>query len=152
MRKKFFKLAGIGFLLGVVLGNLISWACGAAYGVLVSAELVERMHGQLGAVAAQTIVGGLYGAACMGGTVLYDIESWPLARSSVLHYLIIAVLYVPMAFLLGWVGRPADILLVEGIQLAVYFLIWLVMWTVYRRQVRELNQLRESFPPEKEDK
>ena len=146
---KILKRAGLGFLLGMTAGNLISWATGLSFGALVSAALIERMGSEAGALAVQTLLSGLYGAACLGGTLLYDIESWPLALSTAAHYLIIALLYAPLALVLGWSSTLSEILLVELIQFVVFFLIWIVMYAIYRKQVRELNAIREQMEKKK---
>ena len=144
MRAKLLKRAGLGYLLGMALGNFIAFALRGAGGNMVSAALVARMGGETKALIVQTLVSGLYGAATMGGTVLYDIERWPLALSSAAHYLVVAVPFVPMALLLGWMRSPSEFLVVAGIQLVAYFLIWLILYAIYRRQVRELNELHEA--------
>lgn len=141
MRAKLLKRAGLGFLMGVVMGNIIAWFFG---GTMLDPALVTRMGGEIRAVVIQTMVYGLYGAAAMGGTVLYEISGWPLALSSVLHWLIIAVLYVPMALLLGWASSAADLLVMEGFELVGYFLIWLIMLLRYKASVRELNELQQK--------
>lgn len=142
----FFKRAGIGFVIGVIMGNVIAWFTGGFF----TAEFVETAGNTARAVVIQTLTYGLYGAAAMGGTVLYDIEKWPLALSSAMHYLIIAVLFVPMSLLLGWVGGVADILVMEGIELVMYFMIWLIMYLRYKAHVKELNELQEISRREKD--
>ena len=55
---------------------------------------------------------------------LYEVDEWSLAKATIVHYLIVAVLYIPMALFLGWAESPADILIVEGFQLIAFFLIF----------------------------
>ena len=76
----------------------------------------------------------------MAGSIFYDIEQWSLTRSSIAHYLVIAVLYVPAAAFLGWTDNAADIFIFEGILLAAYYIVWLVMYLRYKREVRILNE------------
>lgn len=138
LRVSFLKHAGVGFLLGVVLGNLIAWMSGG----IVSPAFAARTGSQTGAIIIQTLAAGLYGAAGVGGMILfYKIERWPLVKATVVHYLIVAVLYVPAALLLGWAESAADLLIVEGIQLAAFLLIWGVMVLRYRAEVKKLNNL-----------
>lgn len=144
MRAGFLKCAGFNFFLGLLLGNLIAWATGEFGQTIVNPTLVAKMGGQTEALVVQSVLSGLYGVICMGGTAFYDIERWPLALSFAVHYLMIAVSYVPIALFLGWAESADEILVVAGVQLIVYFLIWLVMYLRYRRQVRKLNELQKE--------
>ena len=107
------KRAGIGFLLGIAVGNIIVWIGGMTSGSMVSPELAAGMGSETGAMAFQTVLMGLYGAVSMSGMSLYEIESWTLARSTVVHYLIIAVMFLLMDKVLGWGGSPSEIFIVE---------------------------------------
>lgn len=142
MLKVTLKRMGIGFLLGVAIGNLIAALTG--HPSIVSPELIARTGSLSAALLVQSLLSGLYGAAAWGGMSLYDIERWPMAASFGVHYLLIAVLYALIARVLGWASGMADILIINGIQLVVYFIIWLCIWSHYRKQVRELNELRKK--------
>jgi len=137
LRAKLCRYAGIGFLIGMILGNLIAWMTGS----IVSSALVERIGSRTGAILIQTLVSGLYGAATVSGMLLYEVEDWSLAKATIVHYLIVAVLYVPMALFLGWARNMTDILIVEGFQMIAFFLIWLIMCQRYKAEVKKLNEL-----------
>ncbi len=140
MKTRICGFAGTGFLLGMILGNLIAWMTGS----IVSPALVDRVGSRAGAILLQTMVSGLYGAAAVSGMLLYEVDQWSLAKATIVHYLIVAVLYVPMALFLGWAESAADILIVEGFQLIAFFLIWLIMCRRYRVEVRKLNELMKN--------
>ena len=123
MKAKVFRHAGVGFLIGMIIGFLIGTGR------------------QTGSVVVQMLISGLYGSAAVSGMVLYDVDEWSLAKSTIVHYLIIAVLYVPMALFLGWTESAADILIVECFQLIAFFLIWIIMYLRFKAEVRELNEL-----------
>ncbi len=141
MRARIIRFAGIGFLIGMVMGNLIAWLFRSPGADFVSPALAGRMGGVNGAIAVQTLVSGLYGGITVCGMLLYEIDQWPLAQATAVHYLIVAALYAAMALFLGWAERPEDLLPVEGIMLAAYCLIWLIMCLRYKAQVRKLNEL-----------
>jgi uncharacterized membrane protein len=52
----------------------------------------------------------------------------------------IAVLYVIMEKLLGWNETVKEIMIIEFIQLIIFFIIWLVIYLRYRGEVRKLNE------------
>lgn len=128
MPAKLLKRCCIGFLLGAAVGAAILWQIGAP-------------GEKTGAILARLLLSGFYGACCMGGTVLYGIESWPLLKSTALHGLIVTLLYAPIALLLGWVDTARALMLMEGIMLALFLLIWLVMYLRWKTEVQRLNDL-----------
>ena len=83
------------------------------------------------------------------GTLLYQIERWPLALCSVTHFLVIAGLYVAAALLLGWVGSLRQLLFMLGLQLIAYLIVWLIMALRCKAQVRKLNEIRENTKRQK---
>ena len=138
----------LGFLLGTAIGNLIAWF----FGSYVSSMLVARMGSVPAAILVQSLVSGLYGSFALTGTLFYDVEQWSLTRSSVMHFLVIAVLYVPTAMFLGWANSATEILIVEGILLVAYFIIWLVIYLRYKKKVRSLNEMLNKRFLEKEER
>ena len=141
LRVRIFRYAGTGFLLGMVMGNLIAWLARAPGPVFVSTALTARMGSLTGAIIVQTLVSGLYGGIAVCGMLFYEIDHWPLAKATAVHYLIVAMLYAAMALFLGWAERPEELVPVEGVMLVAYFLIWFIMCLRYKAQVRKLNEL-----------
>lgn len=138
MRERLIKYALIGFLLGMVLGNLAAWLPSTPP---VSPALAARAGSTARAILIQTLVSGLYGAITLCGVLFYEIDRWPLAKATCAHFLLVAGLYAVIAWFLGWAEELKDILLIEGVMFAAYFLIWLIMWFRYKTQVRKLNEL-----------
>lgn len=145
MLAKTLKRAGIGFLLGIVIGDLIALITGnsSTDGVTFASKQLLDMAGGNGVIAMllQSLFSGLYGALCFAGMSLYKSERLPLAAATALHCAIIVIFYIPIALLLGWLSGIAEILIVAGMQIVVFFIIWLIMYFAYRKQVRELNEL-----------
>lgn len=149
MLKKTILRALIGFLIGIVIGNLIAILKGAfdTGGVTFASQRLLEIAGGNGilAVLLQSLFSGLYGAACFAGMSFYEAERMPLAAATALHCALIVFLFVPIALLLGWVGGILEILIIAVIQLVVFFIIWLILWAVYKKQVRELNEMQKQF-------
>ena len=150
LRVKIIKFALTGFLLGMVMGNLIAWLVRAPGTVFVSPALVARTGSTARAILVQTLVSGLYGAFVLCGVLVYEIDHWPLVKATAVHYLIVAAPYAAAALFLGWADGMEDLLPVEGLMFASYFLIWLVMWLRCKAQVRKLNELLKKTNDRKE--
>ena len=145
MGKRILILAAIGFPMGVLIAFLIALMGSGSEMHFFSETLLIRMGGNLSAATAVNIlVCGLYGSACMVGTAFYDIERWPLALATVLHYLIVVLGCLGCFLLLGWGDGIRDYLITAGLQTAVFFLIWLIMYLRYKAQVKELNELNQK--------
>lgn len=148
MLKKTLKAAGIGFLLGIVIGNLIAFLTGNSDtgGITFAPQKLLDMSGGNAVIAMllQSLFSGLYGAVCFAGMSFYEIERMPLAVATALHCALIVLLFIPIAFLLGWVSQIETQLIISGIQLVCFFIIWLIMYAGFKKQVKELNELQEK--------
>ncbi len=143
MKKKLLIRCALGFLFGmaamVIVPSLLS---GEPIGrVIYTDELLARTGSPAAATALSLLVMGLFGALCVGGTLFYEIESWPLACATAAHYLIMALGYLIPNWLLCW-NMPLKLLLaIEGFMAFGFAVIWLIMYLRYKREVLELNKL-----------
>ena len=149
MLKKTLKMAGIGFLIGVVIGDLITILTGNSDtgGVTFASSQLLDMAGGSGTTAMllQSLFSGLYGAVCFAGMSFYEIERMPLALATALHCATIILLFIPIALFLGWVSNIVTLLIISGMQLVGFFIIWLIMYFGYKKQIRELNEMQKDF-------
>ena len=153
MLKKVLLRAGIGFLIGALVGNLIAFLTGrsATDGVAFSSRQLLDMSGGSAVLAMmlQSLFSGLYGALCFAGMSLYDAERLPLAAATALHCGLIVLPFIPISYLLGWVSGIVETLIIAAAQIAVFFIIWLILYFGYKKQIRELNEMQERFSDKK---
>ena len=152
MLKKTVKNAVIGFLIGMVTGNVIAILTGTSDtgGVTFASQKLLDISGGNGVVAMllQTLFSGLYGAVCFAGMSLYEAERLSLAAATALHCALIVLLFIPISLLLGWVGSIVETIIIASIQIAAFFMIWLILWAIYKKQVKELNEMQKQFSEE----
>ena len=145
MLKKTLLRAGLGFLIGMFVGNLIAILTGGISPdsfIPLTPQIIGFAQGNMGvAITLQTLFSGLYGAVCFAGVSFYDIERLPLAPATAIHCLLILLTFIPVAHILGWETGVVDTLIMAGCQLVGFFIIWLIMNAIYRKQVKELNEL-----------
>ena len=148
MLKKTLKAAGIGFLLGIVIGNLIAFLTGNSDtgGITFAPQKLLDMSGGNAVIAMllQSLFSGFYGAVCFAGMSFYEIERMPLAVATALHCALIVLMFIPIALLLGWVSDIGTLLIISGIQLVCFFIIWVILYAGFKKQVKELNELQEK--------
>ena len=143
MKKKLLIRCALGFLFGMAAMLIVpSLLSGEPIGrVIYTDELLARTGSPAAATALSLLVMGLFGALCVGGTLFYEIESWPLACATAAHYLIMALGYLIPNWLLCWDMPPKLLLAIEGFMALGFAVIWLIMYLRYKREVLELNKL-----------
>ena len=150
MLKKIVKKANLGFSLGILVGDGIAMLTGSLSAgelILVSDKLVSLTSGDVAyAFLIQSLLSGLYGALVFGTMIFYDIESWPLSIATAAHCLVTVGSFVPLSLFLGWSsGEPIGFLIMVGCQLVGFFIIWVIMYSIYIKQVKELNELQDKM-------
>ena len=146
MLAKTLKRAGLGFFIGVFVGNVIS----ALFGwpdYIVSEKLLTAAGGLSPALLLQTLLSGALGAVSFAGVSFYEIERWPLLLTAAVHYLVIEATYLSIAFILGWLETARQALIWALLCAAAYLIIFLIMWAIYRSQVKELNEMQTRYRP-----
>ena len=148
MLKTIIKKAELGFSLGILIGDGIAMLTGSLSAgelVLVSEKLMDMTGNIVIAFIIQSLLSGLYGAITFGTMVFYDIEKWSLVLATALHCLVVIGCFIPVSLFLGWnSGDPIALLIMVGCQLIAFFIIWLIMNAIYKKQVKELNEM-QSF-------
>ena len=150
--KKTLIRSGIGFLIGIVIGYIVCLLTGLDRPDVflpVPDRLLAVTNSVPAALILQGIFSGLYGAVCFAGVSFYEIERWPLALATGAHCALIVIVFIPIAHLLGWETGTADTLIMAGCQLAGFIIIWLIMHAIYKKQVRELNEMQEHYKQSK---
>ncbi|MBQ7679033.1 MAG: DUF3021 domain-containing protein [Butyrivibrio sp.] len=133
-------------LLGTILGMLISLMI-FLMGVFPDDYMSHRL-----AFCAQFIGSGLFGAVCMGSTVIYDIEHWSLWRATVSHYVLITAAFFLTDRLLGWnyfSGGHALVVLI--VYTLIYLFIWVIMYLRWKKEIRQINKELEQLTQSRRD-
>lgn len=86
----------------------------------------------------QFIGSALNGIICMGSTIVYDIDNLGLSKVTLLHYVITLVSFFSFNFFLGWFSE-FNIILILAVFTVAYFIIWLVIYLIYKREIRRMN-------------
>lgn len=148
MLVKTLKRAGLGFIIGVFVGDLIAILTGTSNTgaiTFASKQLLEMAGGSpVISMLLQSLFSGLYGAVCFAGMSFYDTDRLPLAAATALHCALIVLLFIPISILLGWVSTVIETLFIAGCQIVGFFIIWLIMYLAFKKQVRELNELMDK--------
>lgn len=145
MLKKFISRGLFGFPMGLAIGYTFTiitsliWADG--YYAPCMPELVEMVGSEIGAVIVQALLCGLLGGGCAGCSVVWDVETWGLAKQTGIYFLLITVLMMPIAYITYWTEHSlTGIVNYFGMFACNYAVIWLIQYAIIRHNIRKINK------------
>jgi hypothetical protein len=125
VKTKFIIKSLLGFIIGLFVGLFFWFLNGQTdYGVAFILHFV---------------MSGILGLLAMGGSVVYDIESWGLLKATVSHYVLVIFDYTVVAVLLKWYTRISDFLISIVIMTVLYAMIWLFESLMWKKTIGEMN-------------
>ena len=130
----------VGIAIGFVITLLISICIGDGYFYPVTPELIQTTGNELNAVVLQTIMCAILGGGFAMASVIWEIDSWSLAKQSGIYFSIACVTMFPIAYITNWMKHNAiGILSYVGIFVAIFVITWLVQYFVWKRKVKRMN-------------
>lgn len=144
MKKKIVLRALLGFPLGIAVGHCISMLVSAILGKgtfeVCMPAFIETVGTELGAVALQTLLCGILGAAGAGSSVVWETD-WGILKQTGAYFLILAGAMLPIAYITGWMEHSVTGFLKY---LLVFMLIFAIMWVIqylaWKGKVKRLNE------------
>ena len=104
-------------------------------------ELVELAGSEIMAVILQTVLAGLVGSIYGAASVIWDMETWSIAKQSGIFFAIAAITMMPISYLLNWMEHSVTgIISFFLIFLVIFVVIWITMYLIWRRKIQELNK------------
>ena len=92
------------------------------------------------------ILSAVFGALCMGGAVVYDIEEWSILRATFTHFVIVFASFNVVGLSLKWFSfGSVEYWIIHAIMIVAYILIWLFQYLIFKRKVKELNRELENW-------
>ena len=145
MKKKALIRGLIGFPGGVTICLIIniieSMTVGDGRFYACVPELVELAGSEIMAVILQTVLAGLVGSIYGAASVIWDMETWSIAKQSGIFFAIAAITMMPISYLLNWMEHSVTgIISFFLIFLVIFVVIWITMYLIWRRKIRELNK------------
>lgn len=133
--------APLGLAISTIITIVISVATGDGTYYAVVPELIGDCGGELNAVILQSVLSFLYGAAWAGATAIWEIERFSITKQTILHLVICSAATLPIAYFCRWMPHNGQgIAIYFGTFIAVYCVIWLVLYTGMKRRIRQLNE------------
>jgi hypothetical protein len=144
MLKKILARGALGFPLGVCIGYLITIGISLAlatgeYHSCVPA-LAEQFGSELAAVVFQAALCGVLGAAFAAASIIWERETWSIAKQTGLYFLVVSVAMFPIAYFAQWMEHSlAGFLLYFGIFIVLFIVMWVIQYLVWRNKIQRMN-------------
>lgn len=156
MSKKLIKRGFLGFPLGIAMGFVITIviSCFANDGSFypVTSELTEAMGNELNAVILQTILCGIMGSCFAMASLIWEIDSWNLAKQSGIYFAVACIVMLPIAYFMNWMKHDVfGILSYAGVFVAIFLVVWLVQFFVWKAKVKKINGRLSKGLSDKQD-
>ena len=146
MKKQIIKRGLFGFPVGIAIGfviTIIISVCvrdGNFYPV--TPELIETMGNEVNAVILQTVLCGIMGTGFAMASVIWELESWSLAKQSGIYFLIACIIMLPIAYIANWMEHSiGGFLSYVGIFVAIFIAVWLAQYLSWKRKINKTNEL-----------
>ena len=130
----------VGIAIGFVITLLISICIGDGAFYPVTPELIQMMGNQLNAVILQTILCAIIGVGFAMASVIWEIDSWSLAKQSGVYSLVISVVMLPIAYFANWMKHSiAGVLSYVGIFVMFFAAVWISQYLLWKRRIKKMN-------------
>ena len=144
MKKAIISRALMGFPAGIAVGQCISLLVSAILGKgtfeACVPSFVAAMGSELAAVALQTLLCGILGAASAASSVVWAAD-WSLLMRTVASFLLLTLSMLPVAYVTGWMEHTVKgFLLYFAVFTLIFALIWLCQYLAWKRRVKKLNE------------
>ena len=142
MKKQIIKRGLFGFPVGIAIGFVITILISACVGngsfYPVTPELINTMGNELNAVILQTVLCGIMGTGFAMASVIWELDSWSLAKQSGIYFLIACILMLPIAYIAGWMEHSiGGFLSYVGIFVAIF----IAQYLSWKRKIKKMNEL-----------
>lgn len=144
MKKKLIQRGLLGFPLGIaieyVIAVMISIIVGNGSFYLVKPELIDMMGNELNAVVLQTVLSGIMGTGFAMASVIWEIDSWSMAKQSGIYFAVACIVMFPVAYVTNWMSHDVvGILSYVVVFVGIFVFIWLTQYFVWKRRIRKMN-------------
>lgn len=144
MKNKIIKRGLLGFPLGIAIGFVITLIISAFIGdgsfYPATPRFIETVGSELAAVVLQTVLCGILGAGFAAASVIWEIDSWSLAKQSGIYFLVISVIMLPIAYLSGWMEHSLfGFLSYAGIFVGIFVAVWLSQYLAWKCKIKKMN-------------
>lgn len=130
----------VGVAIGFVITIMISVCVGDGFFYPVTPELIVTMGNELNAVMLQTVLCGIMGAGFAMASVIWEMDSWSLAKQSGIYFSVVCIVMLPIAYVTNWMKHTVGgVLAYVGIFVVIFLTVWLIQYSAWKRKIKKMN-------------
>lgn len=131
-----------GIAIGFVITLIISICIGNGSFYPVTPELIDATGNELNAVILQTVLCAIMGAGFAAASIVWELDSWSLAKQSGIYFMIISVIMLPIAYFTNWMKHTVlGVLSYVAIFVEIFVVVWLSQYLLWKRKIKQMNTL-----------
>ena len=144
MKKQVFLRGLLGFPLGITIGYMITIVFSLGWGhgnyLPCAPALIATMGTESAAVVLQAMLCGILGVSFGSCSVIWEMDSWSIAKQSCIYFSISAFVMMPIAYFLNWMPHTlAGVLLYFGIFVIIFLVIWIAQYLIWNKKIKQIN-------------
>ena len=145
MKKKLIQRGLLGFPIGIAIGYIITVIISICIGdgkfYSVNPVLIDTMSNELNAVLLQSALCGIMGSGFAAASLIWEIETWSLAKQSGIYFSVASIIMFPISYFAYWMPHTVTgIICYVGIFVAIFVLVWLSQYFIWRKKLAKLNE------------
>lgn len=131
----------IGISISYLITIAISAIIGNGYYSPVMPSIVESFGSEINAVIFQTAMSALLGFGFAAASVIWEIESWSIAKQSAVHFIVASLIMLPVAYFSHWMEHTLIGFIKYFIVFVVIFIIaWISQYIGWKIKLRKINE------------
>ena len=144
MKKKIMQRSLIGLPIGIAMGCIIALIISTCIGdgtfYPVTPEFAKKMGNELNAVILQTVLCGVLGVGFATASLIWELDSWSLAKQSGVYFLVIGIILLPIAYVTDWMQHSVvGFLSYIGIFVGIFAVVWLSQYLCWKQRIKKMN-------------
>ena len=145
MAKKLLLRALHGFGITVSVCLLVQLIIAQFAGSSVTPAFGAHFRNEAAAALAQLGLTGIVGAAFACAAALFEIERWGFLQQGIVHFLVTAAVWMPIAYLCWMPDSRVGIRIAIGGWTLTYAINWTVQYFLYRHRIAALNRRIQAY-------
>lgn len=131
----------IGIAVGLLIAICSSFYIGDGMFYPVVPELIAKAGNELNAVLLQTLLCAVLGAVFGAASVVWELDSWSIAKQSAVYFAVTCLVMMPIAYVTNWMQHSVGGVLSYLVLFIVIFLVvWVVCYFVWKHKIEKMNQ------------
>lgn len=145
MKKQIVKRGLVGFPIGIAIGFVITLIISVCIGdglyYPVTLELIGSMGNELNAVILQTVLFGIMGSGFAMASVIWELDSWSLAKQSGVYFMLACISMFPIAYITNWMKHSVTgVLSYVGIFIVIFVTVWIAQYLSWKHKIKRMNE------------